>query len=860
MTESAPNFDVDLSNCDREPIHLLGRVQSFAYLVAVSTDWLIQHASANISDIVGRAPDDLLGHPLSDILPPSSIHDIRDRLQGLSPGEGSEGLFGIDLFADGQIFDVAVHFSGRSIVMEFERQEAPFHNANTLIKSMIGRIERCANLPSLYQEAVRQLRAVTGYDRVMLYRFAADGSGSVIAEAVRRDKEPFLGLNYPATDIPSQARALYLKNLTRTIADVGRETVPVLPGRDPDGNVLDLSLAVSRAVSPIHIEYLANMGVSASCSISIVIGGKLWGLFALHHYAPRRLPMELRATLELFGQVVALVIEGRIAKAERDADELSRDLHDKVVGRLISTSPSLAELIDFAPEFRRMVPADGFAVWAGGESYTVGTCPFPDDLPGLVRFLNRASASRVYSTNDLASVYPKAADFADRAAGVLAIPISRTPRDYLLFFRRELVETVTWAGDPNAKETVHGPNGSRLTPRKSFEAWQETVRGRCAPFTRLETKSAEALRVAILEVLLRFNEENERYQAEASQRQELLIAELNHRVRNILGLVRAIVLQSRPGARSIDDFAAIIGSRIQALARAHDQLTGSSFAAQNLADLIRTEAEAYVAQKASRVHLTGPPVLIDSGAFSTLVLVFHELVTNSAKYGALSDTAGEVHVTWQMNENGWCLVEWTEQGGPPVQAPTRRGFGSTIIERSIPHELGGEARLDWRLHGLVAHFSLPPSILADVVVEASPEPREKPRQSAPIEALAGLTALLVEDNMIMALDAEQILLDNGFGHVITAMSLADARRIIEEQSVDVALLDVNLGRETSLSLITPLNARAIPYVFVTGYGESLDLPEGVEPGAQSIKKPYVARDVLAALATVVRRNSPQDVT
>ncbi|RAH96530.1 two-component system sensor histidine kinase/response regulator [Acuticoccus sediminis] len=855
MTDDPQAFSVDLSNCDREPIHLLGRIQAFGYLIAVSMDWMVQHVSANIAEIAGRSPDDCLGIPLSELLPSPSVHDIRDRLQGLSPGEGSERIFGIDLFGNGRRFDLAIHVSGHhSIVLEAEPCMPSATGSGILVKTMIGRIERCTTLEALHVEAVRQLRAVTGFDRVMLYRFAPDGSGSVIAEAARRGIEPFLGLNYPATDIPAQARRLYVRNRTRIIADVGAETVPVVPGVDPDGTVLDLSLSVTRAVSPIHVEYLTNMGVGASFSISIVIGGELWGLFALHHYGPRRLSMELRSTLELFGQIVALVIEGRLAKQMRLVEEAARNLHDKVVGRLVSTSPSPDELINFAADFREMIPSDGFAVWSEGRVRTVGTCPFPDDMPGLARFLNRAAASRVYVTDEISAAYPKAADFADRAAGLIAIPISRTPRDYLIFFRRELVETVTWAGDPTRKEASYGPNGPRLSPRKSFEAWQETVRGKSAPWSASERKSAEALRVAILEVLLRFNEENERLREVASQRQELLIAELNHRVRNILAVIRAVVLQSRGSATSVNDFASIIGGRIQALARAHDQITDSSFAAQSLEGLVRTEAEAYVGEKAGRFELSGPPVLVNAEAFSTLALVMHEMVTNSAKYGALSDSTGIVSVDWSLDDNAACTIDWRESGGPAVQAPTRRGFGSTIIERSIPHELGGEATLNWRLKGLEARFVLPAKVISMGSPNAAPAPAQAAAPASP-GALAGLTALLVEDNMIMALDAEQMLLEHGLGNVFTAMSLADAMRIVVEERLDVAMLDVNLGNETSFPLIEPLNAKGVPYVFVTGYGETLDLPDEAVPGTMSIKKPYSAADIVEALAAAVSRQA-----
>ncbi|WP_235919024.1 HWE histidine kinase domain-containing protein [Aureimonas psammosilenae] len=855
----SPDEPVDLSNCDREPIHLLGGIQPFGFLVAVSMDWMVQHVSSNIGEYLDVDPDNVLGEPLSAVFPASAIHSIRGRLQVLASHDGSERLFGCDLLGQNSFFDVAVHVSGSSIIIEAEPAEAEKAiNPNALVKSMVARIQKTETLDQIFRESVRQLRGITGFDRVMLYRFADGGAGEVIAESVRTGREPFLGLNYPATDIPAQARSLYIRNQTRIIADVHAVPVPVLPQLDPYGQPLDLSLSLLRSVSPIHIEYLKNMGVAASFSISIVIDGKLWGLFALHHYASRHLSMELRAATELFGQMVSFIIEGRIYKERRMAEESVRELHDRLIGKIVATTNSMEALADFADELRQIIACDGLVVWSKGEAHVSGRVPTADELPGIARFLNRAAASRVYASSELSAVYDKAVDFADRGAGVLAIPISRSPRDYILFFRRELVQTVNWAGDPKAaKEVVQGPNGARLTPRKSFEAWQETVRGKSRPWTETDLKAAEALRVSILEILLRFNEESERQQSLATQRQELLIAELNHRVRNILSLMRAIVAQSKPGANTVDGFARIIGGRIQALARAHDQITSDNASATLLADIIETEVSAYIAAKASRVRLSGPKVFVEAKAFSTLALVFHEMVTNSAKYGALSDSTGSIDVTWEIDENEACAISWREHGGPPVQPPTRRGFGSTIIQRSIPHDLHGEANVRYALRGLEADFLLPPQVFhldrtskrrtqdtAFDVAEALPV--------AEAPSLSGLNALVVEDNMLISLDAEQMLVSGGVANVFLVGSVAEARKTLAEEHVDFALLDVNLGTETSFPLLGNLIERRIPFVFATGYGEQIDLPP--EAGtARAIKKPFSAEALLGAVQEALAR-------
>ncbi|MFD2236820.1 HWE histidine kinase domain-containing protein [Aureimonas populi] len=858
MTITDPaDFKVDLTNCDREPIHLLGGIQGFGFLIAVSTDWLIERASENIAAFLGREADALLGEPITGVLSQNAVHSIRGRLQTLASNDGTERLFGVDLIGTGQRFDVAIHLSGKSIVIEAEPALDTGMNPNTLVKTMVTRIQKTPDLATLYREAVRQLRGVTGFDRVMLYKFAPTGAGAVVAESARGGIGSFLGLNYPASDIPVQARALYVRNQIRIICDVDAEPVRIQPSLDPHGQPLDLSLSVLRSVSPIHLEYLKNMGVGASMSISIVIDGKLWGLFALHHYGPRHLPMELRSTVELFGQMISLIIEGRLYKEQRSAEEKARTLHDRFVAKIVAATPSIEAIADFSEELCEIIDCDGFALYAKGRAQTMGQCPTGEEIGALARFLNRAGASRVYASDGLSDVHPPAQDFVDRAAGVLAIPVSRSPRDYILFFRKEIVQSVTWAGDPYTKERGIGPHGARLTPRKSFETWKETVHGRSLPWSDADLRAAEALRISILEVLLRFNEETERQQALASQRQELLIAELNHRVRNVLSLIRALVAQSKPGAESVDEFAAIIGGRIQALARAHDQVTNESFSTVSLRDILQTEISAYIGHKAARFHLSGPDILIEANAFATLALVFHELVTNSAKYGALSDSSGSVKVDWTIEPSGNCRILWRESGGPPVTPPMRRGFGSTIIERSIPHDIGGEAQVDYRLAGLEASFLLPATVLRpDARPAASGKPEhgkgDAPGASFLPGALDGLRGLIVEDNMIIALDAEQLMLDNGMGAVFTAASVAEARKIIDAQAVDVALLDVNLGSETSFPLVADLDERRVPFVFVTGYGEQIDYP--AEAGeVRAIKKPFASEELLAALSKAVGR-------
>jgi len=844
MSETS-GFKVDLTNCEREPIHVLGNIQPFGFLIAASADWLVSRVSANIAQFMGRSPDELLGTPLTQLFSEQALHTIRNRIALLRGPDAVERLFNLPLVQDGPPFDLALHFSGDQIVIEAEPAVVEEMESSALVRAMIARLAQSDSLTAFFREGARQVRALTGFDRVMVYRFDEQGSGEVVAESLRPGVDSFMGLHYPASDIPAQARKLYLRNIFRVIADIGATPVPIRPAVDPKGQALDQSLSVLRAVSPIHIEYLTNMGVGASLSISIIADGKLWGLFACHHYAPRLPSLAARTAAELFGQMFSLMLESRERRDTADYETRARAVTDRLMatvaqdGDLLGNAPWIGDII------MDTIPADGVGVFLDGAISLTGLTPDRAEFAALVKLLNQAAAAQVFATDSIQRLLPEAATYADRAAGLIAIPLSRSPRDYVVLFRSERLRSVRWAGNPE-KPVEYGPHGARLTPRKSFEAWGELVKGQSLPFTAAERRIAESLRTGMLEVLVRLSDSAEAERARAHERQELLIAELNHRVRNILALIRGLISQSRGGTETVEDFIATLDDRIRALARAHDQITADRWGPARLTDLIETESAAFLGEKVSRILLDGPNLLIQPAAFTTLALVFHELVTNAAKYGALSDS-GRVAVSWRQDEDGSLLIDWREEGGPAVTAPEHRGFGSTIIEQSIPYDLGGHADVQYRVTGLTAHFCVPSRHVAGVAaLEAGDSPRVR-AVALGGTPLDGKTVLLVEDSMIIALDAEDVLRTLGAREVITAASVARANAALEAHRFNFALLDVNLGAETSLAIADRLKARNIPFLFATGYGDST-LALDKYPGTPLINKPYGVPHVLQALA------------
>ena len=834
-TPSQPDSDqiVDLGNCDREPIHLLGRVQSYGALIAVSHDWIVQHASTNLADMLGVAEAaDPIGRPLTEILPDEALRMVRQRLRALEQGTESTRIFGFGLYD--RTFDVSVHQSGRHLVIEFEPAGGGA-DGDALAETypLIQRVREARTIEAAAQEGARAVQALGGFDSVMVYQFARDKSGEVIAESRIGRSPSYMGLRFPASDIPAQARALYTRSLLRLIADVDDPGAAVLPARSPEGQPLDLSLAVTRAVSPIHIEYLRNMGVKASMSVSIVKDGELWGLFACHHRTPRHVPFEKRTAIELFAHLFSYELTRLQEQHRTETERRVRDLQAQLMRRLADGRDLSDSLMSVSEAIGRVIPHDGLVLMSDGEITRSGNAPTEDEMIPLARFLNTAASSRVFTTDALSREHGPAEAYEDRCSGLLAIPISRSPRDYLVLCRREQSRTVTWAGEP-AKAVTPGPNGVRLTPRKSFEAWQQVVRGQSEPWTDEQVRAGEMLRGLLLEVFLRITDTAHSERKRSQERQELLIAELNHRVRNILNLMRGLISQSRREDTTLDRFASSLDARIQALARAHDQLTRRDWAPASLNELIRLEVAAYV-QDVQRAKLTGADVLMVPEAYSAMALVLHEMVTNSVKYGALSVAEGRVAIQLSRDAAGAVQIDWTETGGPAVQSPKRRGFGSAIIERSIPFELNGEADVDYRVTGLTARFRVPPRYLSEP--ENVVHLQRVPSGADSAEPRIDGSVLVVEDAMIIAMDAADIMRDFGASDVRIAGNVREGLREVERESFDVAVLDVNLGGEQSIAVAEALAERGTPIILTTGYGEKEDLRD-LYPPCLIVQKPF----------------------
>jgi light-regulated signal transduction histidine kinase (bacteriophytochrome)/CheY-like chemotaxis protein len=841
---------VDLTNCDREPIHIPGSIQPHGcMLVCDEAAVTIRRHSRNAAAFLGLAEQDLLGRKLEDVIGGTPVHELRNAL-ARSPQSSRPGLMpNVELPKSLRSFDISVHrFRGNAII-EFEPAAAegtssPLEFARTLV----GRLSNTATPGQLIAGAARLLRAVLQYDRVMIYQFAADGSGQVVSEAKRADLESFMGQHFPASDIPQQARQLYLLNTIRLVSNASGEHSVIEPVLDAAGEPLDLSYAHLRSVSPIHCEYLRNMGVSASMSVSIIIDGALWGLIACHHYSPRAMSMNQRIAAEIFGEFFALQLGMLGQKEKSEAGDRARNF----LGVLLASSSHSTNVAEFLRahlgEFRQLMTCDGLGLLIDGVWSHDGLVPPDAFVPELAAFIGSTTSGKIWTTGHLSEVLPQARAFSAAVSGVLAIPLSQLPRDYLFFFRRELVQTIEWGGDPK-KTYASGPLGDRLTPRQSFAVWKQTVENRSRPWTRIERELAESARSALVEVVLRHGELLAEEREKADIRQKVLNQELNHRVKNILSLIRSIITHPSREARDIETYVETIRGRIEALAYAHDQAMQAS-GGGILRDLLDAELGPYLAG-GERIAMAGPPAALDTRAFSVLALVIHELATNAAKYGALSRDCGRLSVTWRREANGECAIVWRETGGPLVSTPTRIGFGSALVSRSIPFDLGGRSDVAFDPAGVVASLTIPARFVSWLAQEAAGQMAAGQHSGlTAAQPLLGKSVLLVEDQFLIVMDAEDMLAMLGARSVVVCSSVKEAMVALDRSLPDLAMLDINLGSENSMPVARRLRAEGVPFVFATGYDEGMLLADDAID-APIVRKPYREQVIAAALQQAV---------
>ena len=522
MTDATPHLtntsltntsltNTDLTSDDREPIHIPGLIQPHGVLLVLQDPSLeIIQVSSNTQDWLGHPPENLLGKPLSALLGEPQTQKI-----GQCLAEDFENINPLNLsieHLDQPIdFDGIVHRWDRVLLLELEPRKATgkpdFFDFYHQVKEPITRIQKAPALLEMCQVVVKEIRRITGFDRVMVYRFDQDGAGSVIAEETNQET-PYLGLHYPAFDIPPLARQLFTLNWLRLIPDVNYRSVALLPADNPLTNQpLDLSLSVLRGVSPCHLEYLRNMGVTASMSISLVQEQKLWGLIACHHSSPKYIPYHIRTICEFIGQVMSAELTNKEVNEDSNDKQRLKALQTQFVETLSQAEYFLDGIVQLGSQLLNLVNASGAAVCSKTECVRVGETPSEAEIYALLNWMEPHLDQGVFETQSLSKSYPAAESFQAIASGVLALEISRIHHNYILWFRPEVIQTVNWGGDPNQPVEVLSNDSLPMSPRRSFDLWQEIVRGCALPWKPCEVEAVGELRNLIVGIVLRQAEE-----------------------------------------------------------------------------------------------------------------------------------------------------------------------------------------------------------------------------------------------------------------------------------------------------------------------------------------------------------------
>ena len=744
MSTAETTLEHAIERCAQEPIHVPGSIQPHGFLLVLDeSDLSILQASENAEHWLGLPVSALVGSNLAVLL--AEDFDLRQHLRQLPHDEVYPFHIGDVRLRQGASAErnltVLVHRHDQVLIAEFEPAEdtpgVGLHgNFYPLVRGFVSSLHQAGCLDELLQRSVEELKRITGFGRVKAYSFDAEGNGLVIAEVADAGYPRYLGQCFPASDIPRQARELYRINRIRVIEDANYQPSPVLPALNPrTGQALDMSFAALRSVSPLHLQYMRNMGTLASMSLSIVVDGKLWGLISCHHDQPRRVSFQTRTACELLANMLSLQIESRESHAstnrllqlrQRIVQMLSSMAdHDSVTDGLLAL-PQV--LLDFAD-------ASGAAIISAERCELIGETPPESRVNALVHWLARRDGETVFHTDNVRRDIDELPELADHTAGVLAVAISQIHSHYLLWFRPEQARTVSWAGRP---EKAVGPLGT-LNPRHSFESWQEEVRDFSRPWDPLMVEAVVELRTAVLGIVLRKAEELAQLAGELHRSNKELEAfsysvshDLRAPLRHIAGYTELLTeiedaTLSERGRRflgHINEAARFAGTLVDNLLSfsqmGRSALRMSDVDLNTLVESIRTELAPDYAGREIVWEVGALPKVVADPAFINMALL--NLVSNAIKYtrgrtparieiGARQDEA-EVEVYIRDNGVGFDMAYANKLFGVFQRLHRMEDFEGTGIGlasvRRIIERHDGRIWAEGQVNeGATFHFALP---------------------------------------------------------------------------------------------------------------------------------------------------------
>jgi len=661
---------------DREKIHVSGLIQPHGVVIVLKEPELeILQISDNASHFFANNAEDLLGQKLAALFDTFQIEKIEPALRAenldfVNPSK----LWARTVGDEYAIFDGIFHRNSEGfLILELEpatsEENIPFLSFYHLAKVSINQLQETANRQEFCQIIVREVRKITGFDRVMLYKFDEDNHGVVIAEEKAPEMEAYLGLHYPASDIPKPARKLFISNYIRIIPDSRAMPAELIPATNPITNTqLDLTNSTLRSASGCHLEYLQNMGVGASLTISLIKDGQLWGLIACHHRSPKYVSYELRKACELLGKVIFSEISSREETKDYDYKMKLTSIRSQLVDYMSEAENFVDGLVKEELNLLDLTGAEGAVICFNGDWTVIGKTPTGEELTLLIEWLQKNNdKGEIFVTDSLANIYPDASQFKNVGSGLLAIPISK--RNYVLWFRPEVIQTVNWGGNPSkafASERVAGI--LKLSPRKSFEKWKEIVKLTSLPWKQVEINAALELRKAIVNIILKQADELaqlagdlERSNAELKKFAYVASHDLQEPLNQVANYVQLLEMRYQDrldgDAKEFIDFAVEGVSLMQTLI--DDVLAYSKVDLQGIeCQLIDLEIPFNKALanlrgriKQTEATITRDPLPTVMGDRTQLMQLFQNLIGNAIKFR--SQVTPKIHIGAKRIEDAW---------------------------------------------------------------------------------------------------------------------------------------------------------------------------------------------------------------